>query len=115
MCRFERVITNNKKALEAEKKKVTHLKSMYMKELENKSSLEQTLKKCIEDIRQDIGALTKNDGRKISLSKEERSKLIEKLIMDEKVLTLIYDKTFYGGQKKIDIDPELLRADSDIE
>lgn len=109
------MIYNLKKALEKEKKKVNQLKTLYVKELESKSSLEQILKRCIEDIRQDIGTLSKNDGRKDLLSKQERSSLIEKLITDEKILTLIYDKTFYAGQKKIEIDPELLKDDSDVD
>ena len=109
------MIYNLKKALEKEKKKVNQLKTLYVKELETKSSLEQTLKRCIEDIRQDIGVLSKNDGRKDLLSRQERSTLVEKLITDEKILTLVYDKTFYAGQKKIEIDPELLKDDSDVD
>jgi hypothetical protein len=31
---------------------------------------------------------------------EAREQLLERLLSNEKILTLIYDKTFYSGQKK---------------
>jgi len=118
--RAENTINTLKSLLTREKKKVQQLKILYIKELEGKSIFEQILRKCIEDIKDDILAVQKDrlnkKGSKFEyLDKAERATLIEKLINDERILTLIYDKTFYGSSKKIEIPPELLMDDDDDE
>lgn len=35
------------------------------------------------------------------MSMEVREKLLEKLLANEKILTLIYDKTFYSGNRQV--------------
>jgi hypothetical protein len=35
------------------------------------------------------------------LGTEARERLLEKLLSNEKILTLIYDKTFYSGAKQV--------------
>ena len=71
-------------------------------------------------MKEDIFAVQKEKivGKKMTLQneildKKERNSLVEKLINDERILTLIYDKTFYASNKKIEIPPELLRDDDD--
>lgn len=118
LFRAENVISRLKSALQKEKKKVQQLKTLYIKELESKSSLEKVLRGCIEDVKDDIFAAQKERTRKLpmqneALDKKERTNLVEKLINDERILTLIYDKTFYASNKKIEIPPELLRDDED--
>jgi len=118
--RAEGIINKLKMALVKEKKKTQQLKTLYIKELESKSILEKVLRGCIEDVKDDIFTMQKDkiSSRKFtapgdSLDKKERTNLIEKLINDERILTLIYDKTFYASNKKIEIPPELLRDDDD--
>ena len=104
------------------KKKLQKVKTLYIKELETKTQFENVMKKCIEDIKEEIFDIQKNGAEyktarsnPDAFNKTDRARLIEKLISDEKILTLIYDKTFYGQSKKIVIPPELLRDDSDEE
>lgn len=110
-------------ALQREKRKVQQLKSLYIKELESKSTLEKILRQCIEDVKDDIFVMQKErtaTSKKFTLqneilNKKERADLVEKLINDERVLTMLYDKTFYASNKKIEIPQELLEEDDDNE
>lgn len=118
--RTQNIISKLKSSLQREKKKVQQLKTLYIKELESKSTLEKVLRSCIEDIKDDIFTMQKDKTatKKFNttnelLDKKDRNGLVEKLINDERILTLIYDKTFYASNKKIEIPPELLRDDED--
>jgi len=114
--RSETVINNLKSAVIKEKKKMHKLKTLYIKELESKSEFENILKKCVEDVKDEITEIQKHSKKSMnseSLEKSDRARFVEKLIADEKILTLIYDKTFYGQTKRIEIPPELLKEDSD--
>jgi len=120
--RAEGIINRLKATLAKEKRKVQQLKALYIKELESKSVLEKVLRNCIQDIKEDIFTAQKErtSTRKLpmqnqELDKRERNALVEKLINDERILTLIYDKTFYASNKKIEIPPELLRDDDEEE
>lgn len=117
------VINKFRTALQREKRKVQQLKTLYIKELESKSTLEKVLRSCIEDVKDDIFAMQKEKtaiSKKLTLqndilNKQERADLVEKLINDERVLTMLYDKTFYASNKKIEIPQELLQEDEDDE
>jgi len=111
------VINKLKAAYQKEKRKVQQLKTMYIKEMESKAQLEKVIGMCIEDIKEELNLTQKERSRRQpaqdSLDRNERASLIEKMINDERILTLIYDKTFYAGNKKIEIPPELLKDDED--
>jgi len=116
--RAEQVINKLKAAYQKEKRKVQQLKTMYIKEMESKSQLEKVIRSCIEDMKEELNATQKERSRRQpaqsdSPDRNERATLIEKMINDERILTLIYDKTFYAGNKKIEIPPELLKDDED--
>ena len=90
--------------LRKEQKRVRELKSLYVKEIESKNEMEKILRKCIDDIKDEmlkikaenrLGSL-KTTAKENTFQKEQRESLIEKLLNNEKVLTIIYDKTFYG-------------------
>ncbi len=112
------MINKLKLAYQKEKRKVQQLKTLYVKELESKSQLEKVIRACIDDMKEDMVAAQKAQSRRQPaqgdiLDKAEREKLIESMINDERILTLIYDKTFYTGNKKVEIPPELLKDDDD--
>ena len=95
---------------------------MYMREMGSKSELEKILRKLVEDVRGSVVELQKGRGsRKVSgndLQTEEREQLMERLLANEKVLTLIYDKTFYVGNKQpqeIEVPSELRQIMEDNE
>ena len=119
--RMDYIVNKFRTALQREKRKVQQLKALYIKELESKSTLEKVLRSCIEDVKDDIFAMQKEKTTTLKkyplqneiLNKKERADLVEKLINDERVLTMLYDKTFYASNKKIEIPQELLQEDED--
>lgn len=100
------------------------LKALYLKEVESKSELELIIRKNVEKIKHTIkpqskshggggggvviaGSIKRPDtgGRTLeTFTKEMREGLIEQLLNDEKILTLIYDKTFYPDFKGIVVE-----------
>jgi len=89
--RYEAIIARLKKLLEIERKNLRAARTAYTKEVESKTSLERTLRNCIEDIRTEI---TKKRGQRRGDSEEERKLLMEQLINSEEIIGLIYDKAF---------------------
>ena len=79
------------------------MKSLYVKELEQKTELEKILRKCVDDIKDEIIQLKGENSVSMKRNKDqdnyyetdERDKIIERLLNNEKILTLVYDKTFY--------------------
>lgn len=79
------------------------MKSLYVKELEQKTELEKILRKCVDDIKDEIiqlkgenrVSMKRNKDQDNDYETDERDKIIERLLNNEKILTLVYDKTFY--------------------
>ncbi|KRX09478.1 hypothetical protein PPERSA_00757 [Pseudocohnilembus persalinus] len=114
LIKIEEEIKKVQQLLRKEQKNARELKSLYVQQLESKNSLEKILRKCIEDIKEQILQFKGNNRAIIKdyeteEMKENRDKIIERLINDEKILTLIYDHTFYSETKNIDTQP--LQAD----
>ena len=104
MKRYESTIKTLQNTLRKEQKRVRELKSLYIKEIESKNEMEKILRKCIDDIKDEMLkikaesrlASLKQNSKENTFAKEQRESLIEKLLNNEKVLTIIYDKTFYS-------------------
>lgn len=100
--------------IDLEKKSNFTLRTSYSKEMEMKKELESILRSCIEDVRDEI-AKKKNETQNIykqvnkqltrslhqpfaggtdQLTVQEKERIIEVLQSQERVLTLLYDKTF---------------------
>ena len=117
--RFENLILRLKKILETEKKNCRHIKTLCAKEIDQKNQLEKILRQCVDDVKNEIvkkkteskvqyyqkggsrgrgGMSSANvlgmDTDDKNLSKAERAKILEVLMSQERVLTLLYDKTF---------------------
>lgn len=109
---YEITIKTLQSTLKKEQKRVRELKNLYIKEIESKSEMEKILRKCIDDIKDEmlkikaetrLANLKKNE-KENAFAKEQREILLEKLLNNEKVLTIIYDKTFYSkNDHEIDI------------
>ena len=117
ISRYESTIKTLQNTLRKEQKRVRELKSLYVKEIESKNEMEKILRKCIDDIKDEmlkikaenrLASLKTNNAKENTFQKEQRETLIEKLLNNEKVLTIIYDKTFYG---KNDGDVEICNAE----
>ncbi|CAD8059050.1 unnamed protein product [Paramecium sonneborni] len=110
--RYEKTMKSLQSTLKKEQKKVRELKQLYIQELQSKSELEHVLRKCIDDIKEEIiqikgeaRILNKNNKNKLDmLEKEDRDKLIQTLLDNEKIVTLIHDQIFYANKKKVDVD-----------
>lgn len=93
--KYEEVIVKLKRMLELERKNLRAAKTAYSRELEAKRELETLLKDCVDDVKVDINK-KKMEQRTKGTGEEtlEIDKIIEVLLSQERVLTLLYDKTF---------------------
>ena len=107
--RCEVLITKFKKRLEEERRLLRMMKTMSATEIKTKNYLEKILRQCVDDVKGEI-AKKRSENKsnyyargkkgKIELKEEqnltvqEREKIIEVLLSQERVLTLLYDKTF---------------------
>ena len=85
------------------------MKTMSAQEIETKNMLEKILRQCVDDVKAEI-AKKRSENKssyyargkrgKLELQEEqnltaqEREKIVEVLMSQERVLTLLYDKTF---------------------
>lgn len=94
-----------------ETQKLRDIKTVYAKEIESKTQLEQMLRQCVDDVKAEINkkrseskvlyyqnkrvsSSMSKTRKKQDLTQDEREKVIEVLLSQERVLTLLYDKTF---------------------
>ena len=107
--RCEVLITKFKKRLEEERRLLRMMKTMSATEIETKNYLEKILRQCVDDVKGEIAKKRSENksnyyarGKKgkmelkeeQNLTVQEREKIIEVLLSQERVLTLLYDKTF---------------------
>lgn len=75
-----------------------------MDQIQNKSELEKILRQIVDDIKGETIQL-KIEGKRRKeeqgMSKEDRDRVLDRLMNQEKVLNLIYDKTFYPDTRKV--------------
>lgn len=76
-----------------------------------KSELEKIVRKLVEDVREAIITAEKEKGlskrKSEEFSAEAREQLLEKLLANERILTLIYDKTFYSTGNRVGQEIEI--------
>ncbi len=113
--RYEEVIIRLKKLLAQEKRTLRRVRNAGAREIEIKTALEKILRACLEDVKAEIGRkkqmgnqprgnvyhngkskrdLQTDDGSDKNLSHLERDKIIEVLMSQDRVLNLLFDKTF---------------------
>ncbi|KAM3132411.1 hypothetical protein pb186bvf_015511 [Paramecium bursaria] len=105
--RFEKTIKALQSSLQKEQKRVRDLKQQYVKEMEKKNELEKILRKCIEDVKDEIIQI-KAEARTVHRKsmmikcqiKKKGIKLLKNYLNNEKILTLLHDNTFYPDKKK---------------
>lgn len=95
--KYESVVAKLKRVLEMEKRSLMESRTALSKELEAKTELENLLRQCVEDVKAEITRRRveqKASIREPEISPQDREKIIEVLLSQERVLTLLYDKTF---------------------
>ena len=92
--RYDFIIQRLKKVLDTERRNLKNIRNAYARELQNKTELEQILRQCVDEVKaefqKDIGGDKK---RNIQLNAQDREKIIELMLSQERVLSLLYEKT----------------------
>lgn len=110
--RCKSIIEKLKGKLDAEKKKLNQARMLYAKEVQSKTELSELLAQCAEEVKTEIinqkntefnpsskafnNAIDKKKAQsdKVEFNREQREKIVEMLLSQERVLALLYDKTF---------------------
>ena len=93
--RYEEVINKLKRMLELERKNLRAAKTAYARELEARKELETLLRDCVDDVKTDISKKRSEQRTRHSDEEvQEIENIIEVLLSQERVLTLLYDKAF---------------------
>ena len=96
---YQDVITKLKKMIELESKSCRGAKTAYSRELEGKRELEKFLRDAVEDVKAKI--VEKKSEQRMQISdNDDIDRVIEILLSQERVLTLLYDKAFPHKMRK---------------
>jgi len=125
--RYQDIIKRLKRLLEIERRNLRQVRTAHVAELEHRTELEAFLRQCIDDVKVEIGR-RRNEMNTVLGSEHEatallefsaadRERVMELLLSQERVINLLYDKTFPArrptaqiapaGADPIDIDNEL--------
>merc|ERR1712166_1100828 len=115
--RYQDIIKRLKRLLEIERRNLRQVRTAHVAELEHRTELEAFLRQCIEDVKKEISRM-RTEMNTVLGSEHEATALLEFSAADrERVINLLYDKTFPArrptaqiapaGADPIDIDNEL--------
>lgn len=92
--RYEFIIQRLKKILETERKNLKNVRNAYARELQNKTELEQILRQCVDEVKSELTqGMSEYKKKNLVLSAQDREKIIELMLSQERVLSLLYEKT----------------------
>lgn len=94
MSRYENIISRLNKQIDVVRKGLKKVRNDYAAELQYKTEIEQILRDSVEEVKSEIQTTRRNHKDSIQLTTQEREKIIEKMLSQERVLTILYDKTF---------------------
>ena len=86
-----------KKLLETERRNTREAKAANMKLLTNRTELEGMLRECVDEMKEEAGISIKDADREPTghgLSKEDRDRVLELLLSQEKAIAQLYGQSF---------------------
>ena len=83
-----------KKLLETERRHTREAKASHMKLLTNRTELEGMLRECVDEMKQEAGVKDEETGSSHGLSKEDRERVLEMLLSQEKAIAQLYGHSF---------------------
>jgi DNA repair exonuclease SbcCD ATPase subunit len=94
--RYKEIIKRLKRLLEVERRNLKQVRTQYTTDLQSRTELELFLKQCVEDVRTDIAKQQDElgEGDLQSFGAQDRERVMELLLSQERVITLLYSKTF---------------------
>jgi hypothetical protein len=109
--RYEFVIQRLKKILETERRNLKNVRNAYARELHSKTELEQILRQCVDEVKSEIMPDINDPKKKNSqFSAQDREKIIELMLSQERVLSLLYEKNLPSRavtREKLEENPNL--------
>jgi hypothetical protein len=106
ISRYEKIISRLNRQIEVVRKGLKKVRNDYATEIQCKTEIEQILRECVEEVKSEIQTTRRNQKDSVSLTIQEREKIMEKMLSQERVLSLLYDKTFPSNPIAIDIDQD---------
>lgn len=93
--RYEVSIQHLKRMLEMERRNCKQARAALVNEMRSRTELEQILRRCIDDIREDLAGLqVDTPSFNTEMGRVERERLVEQLLGQEKVLSMLHDLAF---------------------
>ena len=95
--RYNEVYERLRKLLETERRHTREAKAAHMKLLTNRTELEGMLRECVDEMKEEAGISTNDADRDPTghgLSKEDRERVLELLLSQEKAIAQLYGESF---------------------
>lgn len=104
ISRYEKIISRLNRQIEVIRKGLKKVRNDYATEIQCKTEIEQILRDCVEEVKSEIQTSRRSQKDSDALTVQEREKIVEKMLSQERVLSLLYDKTFPSNPIAIDQD-----------
>ena len=105
--RYREVVARLKRLLDVERRNLKAVRAAHAKELQSRSELESLLRACVDDVRKELaaqraGAAASSPAKPAGgaavgveeLGPKERERVLELLLSQERVVSLLYERTF---------------------
>ena len=95
-ARYREVVARLKRLLGTERRNLRSVRQAHAKELESRTELEGLLRACVDDVRKDISSqrAAPPEAARGGMAASDRERVLELLLSQERVVTLLYDRTF---------------------